>query len=524
MDTQEIEKIDAKLREVFRRNAPPSDERRLAVALQPDALGKSAYHPGRTSQRQRPRWTVRTAVIVAAVLVLAVGVGMGVWKIVGMMGQGDPIIMITDTPMSPTTGASAVSAPGREGAGGKGLVETVTDGTWELRVDRQARLSDVQLPTDELPETAYVPMENPPVWRVLISEDGARISVEANPADLGAPADPAEAADEVAPADPLGATGAAASQTAIPGRRTSSDGDRLWYDLDTFTGGRFVIWQTPEGLQAEMTLYGSGLPIISSVRGRLVEIGPAEAHADEGPLFPVEVDGRLGFINVHGQMVIPAQFEPDPFSVFSEGLAPVRTGMGEKVGYIDTTGAMVIRPQFDLADAFSEGLAPVAGANGLWGFIDKTGVFALPARYDLKPGPFTDGLSAVLIDERLKGGELRGAYIDKTGAVVIGPSEWLAGFSEGLAMVGAPRDGVVKWGYMDTSGAMVIEPQFAFAQEFSEELAAVGFPYGESGAKWGIIDKTGAWWLSPSSTASICSPRGSLPCWSTRRPAPTSAT
>ncbi len=26
-----------------------------------------------------------------------------------------------------------------------------------------------------------------------------------------------------------------------------------------------------------MTLYGSGLPIISSVRGRLVEIGPAEA-------------------------------------------------------------------------------------------------------------------------------------------------------------------------------------------------------------------------------------------------------
>jgi len=101
MDTQEIEKIDAKLREVFRRNAPPSDERRLAVALQPDALGKSAYHPGRTSQRQRPRWTVRTAVIVAAVLVLAVGVGMGVWKIVGMMGQGDSIIMITDTPMVP---------------------------------------------------------------------------------------------------------------------------------------------------------------------------------------------------------------------------------------------------------------------------------------------------------------------------------------------------------------------------------------------------------------------------------------
>jgi hypothetical protein len=31
-----------------------------------------------------------------------------------------------------------------------------------------------------------------------------------------------------------------------------------------------LIWSTPGGLQAEITLYGSGVPIALSERGRLV--------------------------------------------------------------------------------------------------------------------------------------------------------------------------------------------------------------------------------------------------------------
>ena len=53
--------------------------------------------------------------------------------------------------------------------------------------------------------------------------------------------------------------------------------------------------------------------------------------------------------------------------------------VGDKWGYIDKTGEMVINPQFDCpphfnADAveFSEGLAPIK-ISDKWGYTDKTG-------------------------------------------------------------------------------------------------------------------------------------------------------
>jgi len=41
---------------------------------------------------------------------------------------------------------------------------------------------------------------------------------------------------------------------------------------DTFAGGRFVVWAADVGLQAELTIYGSGVPIVSSERGPLVKV------------------------------------------------------------------------------------------------------------------------------------------------------------------------------------------------------------------------------------------------------------
>ncbi len=91
-------------------------------------------------------------------------------------------------------------------------------------------------------------------------------------------------------------------------------------------------------------------------------------------------------------------------------------------------------------------------------------------------------------------------FIDKSGKVVIEPqfdieSEWdkvyhsrSGAFSEGLALV--KKDG--KWGFIDKNGKMVIEPQFDEAGDFFEGFACV-----EKDGKWGFIDKSGKMVIEP---------------------------
>ena len=67
-----------------------------------------------------------------------------------------------------------------------------------------------------------------------------------------------------------------------------------------------------------------------------------------------------------GTIVINPQF--DKAESFSEGLAAVR--IGGKEGFIDKTGHYVINPQFDSANSFSDGLAAVR-VGDKWGFIAR---------------------------------------------------------------------------------------------------------------------------------------------------------
>ena len=61
---------------------------------------------------------------------------------------------------------------------------------------------------------------------------------------------------------------------------------------------------------------------------------------------------------------------------FSDGLAGVK--IGDKCGYIDKTGKVIINPQFGLAWGFSEGIAKVETDivdRNEFGYIDKTGKY-----------------------------------------------------------------------------------------------------------------------------------------------------
>jgi len=247
-------------------------------------------------------------------------------------------------------------------------------------------------------------------------------------------------------------------------------------------------------------------------------------------LYPVEVDGKWGYINATGEMVIPPQFHQA--LDFSEGLALISLKLEGKWGYIDTTGNIVIPPQFDDAFYFSEGMAKVVIDKKV-GYINKTGDLVIPPQFEpIYSRSFSEGLAVVQLESGM-------GYINKAGQMVIPATIPIAhDFKEGLALVngvdgfwgqhgfinkqGKPAfrrsreilsitrrpfsEGLVPIstergrGYMDRKGQIAIEGQFYNALNFSEGLAQVetGFvpaTIAERNAdikgKWGYIDKTG---------------------------------
>ena len=86
-------------------------------------------------------------------------------------------------------------------------------------------------------------------------------------------------------------------------------------------------------------------------------------------------------------------------------------------------------------------------------------------------------------------------FIDKTGTIKIQPQfVKVRDFCEGLAAVEVATNDGTKSGYIDTSGTMVIEPRFDSAYDFSEGLAVVGNKTGLDGelsGEFGYIDTSG---------------------------------
>jgi len=178
---------------------------------------------------------------------------------------------------------------------------------------------------------------------------------------------------------------------------------------------------------------------------------------------------------------------------FSEGLASVR--VGDKWGFIDITGEMVIPPTFDMAWQFSEGLAHVR-KDGEIGFIDKTGtmVFTISEEYNFAGLRFSDGMVWVLKGDIWSG---KWGFVDREGNVIVEPIYdsvspinpnvpsslfGMIGFSEGLAAVQLGD----YWGFVNTTGEVAIPIEFDRVGHFSEGLAFV-----EKGDKQGYINKMG---------------------------------
>lgn len=143
-----------------------------------------------------------------------------------------------------------------------------------------------------------------------------------------------------------------------------------------------------------------------------------------------------------------------------------------KYGFIDAGGRVVIRPQFDGALPFTEGLAAVS-IGKRWGFIDSSGRVVVPLSY-YGVSPFSDGVAAVTVAD---GEARRCGYIDHAGQFVIKPQNKFTckDFNEGFALVGVydERAGEHFDGYIDKKGELAIGGQYVRADPFSEGLAMV---------------------------------------------------
>jgi hypothetical protein len=199
--------------------------------------------------------------------------------------------------------------------------------------------------------------------------------------------------------------------------------------------------------------------------------------------------------------------ESDPAAVrVDRTLLPVQ--VKGKWGYANRLGLLSIGPRFDAAGDFVDGFAHVclgpctseSGRTGKHGFIDRKGGWVLNATFDDTHRRFSEGLVAVCTgDCSWEGASGRWGFADTTGTVVIQPQFGNAGdFQEGLApaCAGKCRGLQVngRWGYIDRTGGWKIMPRFSAAEPFYQGVARV-----EIDGKQGYIDKKGKFLFAPSS-------------------------
>ncbi|MEO0288539.1 MAG: WG repeat-containing protein [candidate division WOR-3 bacterium] len=119
----------------------------------------------------------------------------------------------------------------------------------------------------------------------------------------------------------------------------------------------------------------------------------------------VKINDELFFINTKGEESEPPSTEEQQQEVQSEELLEVFEENGF-YGYSDKAGNVLITPQYQQADGFSNGLASVK-KNNRWGYIDTKGNLIIPFKYD-DAWMFDNGLALVGIDGYL-------GYIDAKG-------------------------------------------------------------------------------------------------------------
>ncbi|GIO56954.1 WG repeat-containing protein [Paenibacillus cineris] len=256
-----------------------------------------------------------------------------------------------------------------------------------------------------------------------------------------------------------------------------------------------------------VTLIFTTMVFSTNVAGQSQAASATAIQAQTGDqLYPIEVNGKYGFINGRGKEIIEPLYDGYGYSGVSGGKVYVEDhaakkqyyfssagselfeyklrgasvlfndralyttqvqnadgGTATRYGYIDSHGKVIIQPIYANAYNFSEGLARVNVGKAA-GYINTEGELVIPYRYS-STSDFSEGMAAVMLAYGGKYG-----YIDTTGKLRITPRyDHAMPFSNGAAVVYVNG----KYGYIDKNGNYLLTPQFSMAQPFSEGLAFV---------------------------------------------------
>jgi hypothetical protein len=156
------------------------------------------------------------------------------------------------------------------------------------------------------------------------------------------------------------------------------------------------------------------------------------------PNFPIEYRQKVGFVGLSSDGTVLFQvfaYDNGPDDV-SEGL--IRIVKDGRIGFADINGNIVIPPAFDHVRPFSNGLAAfctgcflqnsgehTAVVNGRWGFIDKNGSIAIQPVYEKVIQDFKSSRAQVMA------GRSR-IFIDKNGQPVNDDTRLSGGYSPKL--------------------------------------------------------------------------------------------
>ncbi|TDS96536.1 WG repeat protein [Rahnella sp. BIGb0236] len=211
---------------------------------------------------------------------------------------------------------------------------------------------------------------------------------------------------------------------------------------------------------------------------------------------------------------------------FQQGLSPVQMGLSREPlwGYVDTTGHMVIKPDFSEVRGFANDLA-AAKKGDKFGYIDKKGHWVIEPRFTRATDFNAQGTALVVTDNRL-------ALIDRKGAVVktlpfavsldsqgfvggqalasvqtqVSPALWNASTDSSLSLpddvmaIDLPQSGLIPakkrdasdegyWGYLDENGEWAIDPMILKTRDEPQlggDVVAV-----KTKNVWAFVDRQG---------------------------------